>query len=404
MVEGESGVLAVSPSWNRPLYEPSKRRLTFPNGAIATCYSADEPDLMRGPEHDAAAADELASWKYAEETWTNLMFGLRLGVRPQVCVTTTPRPLRIIRQLMQAPTTVTTRSTTYSNSENLAPSALAEFRARYEGTRTGRQELLAEILDDVPGALWQRDVLDRSRTKAAPDLVRIVVGVDPAVSSHEGSDLTGIVVAGKGVDGEYYLLADRSCRMTPDGWARRAIAAFDQFQADRIIAESNQGGSMVESVLRTVRSSIPVTLVHASRGKVTRAEPIAALFEQNKAHIVGALPELEDEMCSYEPGSSSSPDRMDAAVWALSELSAATGWSGLLEFYRREAEGRGARDAATSAPGAQGPVQTVRMRCPDDGSGMYVLNGVQLTPDAQRFVDVPGERVAHARSIGFVAV
>ncbi len=342
IVEGESGILAISPSWNRPIYEPSKRRLTWPNGALATCYSADEPDLLRGPQHDAAAADELATWQYAQETWDNLMFGLRLGDRPQVIVTTTPRPLKILRSLMQAASTVITRGSTFDNVANLAPSALAEFRSRYEGTRIGRQELNGEVLDDVPGALWERETLDHLRVRGAPELVRIVVAIDPAVTSHEDSDETGIIVAGKAADEQFYVLADRTCRATPDGWARRAIGAFDEFKADRIVAEVNNGGEMVETVVRTVRRNVPFTAVHASRGKRTRAEPIAALYEQGKVHHVGGFPELEDQLCAFSPESNDgSPDRADALVWCLSALIEPR--SGFLEYAEQELQKRGMR-------------------------------------------------------------
>jgi predicted phage terminase large subunit-like protein len=237
-------------------------------------------------------------------------------------VTTTPRPLPLLRELLKAPTTIVRRGSTFDNAANLAPSALAEFRARYQGTRLGRQELYAELLDDVPGALWTRAMLDDNRVKVTPDLTRVVVAVDPAVSSGEGSDETGIVVCGAGAAGHYFVLADRSCRASPDAWARRVVAAFDEYRADRVVAEKNQGGAMVESTLRTVRASLPITLVHASRGKLTRAEPIAALYEQGRVHHLGAFPELEDQLCTYAPGTAKSPDRLDALVWALSELSA----------------------------------------------------------------------------------
>lgn len=320
MVEGESGILAIAPPWNRPLYEPSKRRLTWPNGAVATTYSADEPDRLRGPQHDAAWCDELAAWKYPE-AWDMLMFGLRLGSDPRAVVTTTPKPVRIIRELLAAPTTVVTRGSTFDNAANLAPAFLAQIVAKYEGTRLGRQELLAELLDDVPGALWQRGQLDTLRRKAAPDMARIVVAIDPAMTSGEDADETGIVVAGKGVDGHGYVLADLTCRLSPDGWARRAIEAARRYQADRIVAEVNNGGEMVEHTLRTVERSIPYKAVHASRGKRVRAEPVAALYEQGRVHHVGGFPELEDQMCTFVPDTfDGSPDRVDALVWALSEL------------------------------------------------------------------------------------
>jgi phage terminase large subunit-like protein len=343
IVEGESGILAIAPKWERPLYEPSKRRLTWPNGAIATTYSADEPDLLRGPQHHFALCDELASWRYLEETWSNLIFGLRLGANPRKVITTTPRPLAILKRLLKDPRCRVTRGSTYDNAANLASTALAEFRAKYEGTRLGRQELGGEVLDDVPGALWQRDAIDALRVREAPALSRVVVAIDPAVTSGEDADETGIVVAARGEDGAFYVLADRTCRMSPDGWARRAVIALDEFAADRIVAEVNNGGEMVEHTLRTVRSSAPYKAVHASRGKRVRAEPIAALYEQGKVHHVGALPELEDQMCSFLPeGNEKSPDRVDALVWALTELSDGAGL-GILEFYRAQAEAKAAK-------------------------------------------------------------
>jgi phage terminase large subunit-like protein len=320
MVEGESGVLACSPPWFRPTYEPSKRRLTWPNGAMGTTFSADEPDALRGPQHHAAWADELASWKYAEDTWDNLQFGLRLGRMPRVVVTTTPRPIKIVRELMADPTTRITRGATYDNAANLAASQLAKFKKKYEGTRLGRQELHGEVLDDVPGALWNRKMLDALRVRERPELVRIVVGVDPAVTSGEDSCDTGIVAAGKGINGHLYVLEDRSCHLSPDGWARRSVVLYDDLRADRIIGEVNNGGDLVELTVRTVRQNVSYQSVRASRGKHVRAEPIAALYEQGKVHHVGAFAELEDQMCTYLPGGGVMADRMDALVWALTEL------------------------------------------------------------------------------------
>lgn len=337
IVEGESGVLACCPRWDRPLYEPSKRRLTWPNGALATCYSADEPDLLRGPQHGAALLDEMASWAHLEEAYSNLTFGLRLGDHPRKVITTTPRPLALLKRLIKDPRCKVTRGSTYDNAANLAASALAEFKAKYEGTRLGRQELGGEVLDDVPGALWLRTQIDALRVAAVPAgvrLVRIVVAIDPAVTSGEDADETGIVVAGKGDDGHYYVLADRTCRLSPDGWARRAVIAHDEFEADRIVAEVNNGGDMVELTIRTVSSKVRYVAVRASRGKRIRAEPIAALYEQGKVHHVGSFDALEDQQCSFLPeGNDKSPDRVDALVWALTDLSDGTGL-GLLDFAR----------------------------------------------------------------------
>jgi phage terminase large subunit-like protein len=346
-IEGESGLLAVCPPSERPLYEPSKRRLTWRNGSQAACYSADEPDLLRGPQHHFAWADELATWQRLDEAWANLMLGLRLGDHPRCMVTTTPRPLKLLRDLLKSPTTVVRRGSTWDNAANLAPSALAEFRLRYEGTRLGRQELHGELLDDVPGALWNRAILDEGRVKEAPPLVRIVVAVDPAVTSGEDADETGIVVAGRSDRGHLYVLADRTCRSSPAGWAQRVVAAFDEFKADRVIGETNNGGDLIEATLRTVRASVPFTKVTATRGKRVRAEPVAALYEQSRIHHVGVFDLLENQMCTFAPDQViGSPDRLDALVWALSELSAPQAGMGLFLYYQ------GLAEAAAKARGA----------------------------------------------------
>jgi phage terminase large subunit-like protein len=321
IVEGESGLLAVCPPWNRPVYEPSKRRLTWPSGAIATTYSADEPDRLRGPQHDGGWADELAAWRYPE-AWDQLQFGLRLGDDPRLVVTTTPRPTPIVRALVASATTHVTRGSTYENRANLPEVFFEKIIARYEGTRLGRQELLAEVLDDNPGAIFQQADIERSRVRMHPVLIRIVVAIDPAVSKTEDSDETGIVVVGLGIDGHGYVLDDLSGKFTPAEWAKRAIRAFNILQADRIIAEANQGGDLVVANLRAVDPHVPVKAVRASRGKRTRAEPIASLYEQTRVHHVGVFAQLEDQMVAWDPVLSpyDSPDRMDALVWGLTEL------------------------------------------------------------------------------------
>lgn len=316
MVEGESGLLSVCPPWNRPKYEPSKRRLTWPNGALATTYSADEPDRLRGPQHDLAWADEIASWRYPE-AYDMLMLGLRLGKDPRAVVTTTPKPIHILRELIKQTTVEITKGSTYENRDNLAPAFFEQIIRKYEGTRIGRQELEAELLDDIPGALWTRGII--RRTEDPPDMIRIVVAVDPEATSTEESSETGIVVAGKGSDGLGYILEDLTVRGTPDEWARVVCGAYRKWEADRVVAETNQGGEMVEAVIRTVDMNVSYKGVHASRGKVARAEPIAALYEQGRVKHVGTFDLLEDQMCSYVPGEKS-PDRMDALVWALTEL------------------------------------------------------------------------------------
>jgi phage terminase large subunit-like protein len=318
MIEGESGILRVCPPDARPLYEPSKRRLTWPNGAMATAYSAEEPDRLRGPQHTHAWCDEVAAWS-RPDTWDMLLMGLRLGAHPQVVATTTPKMVPLMRTIQNSPGVVITRGRTLDNSANLAPSFLTSLMARYAGTRLGRQELEGEDLADNPDALWKRDEIDARRVMQAPELRRVVVAIDPATTAKDESDETGIVVAGIGVDGRGYVLADRSGRYKPDEWARVAVASFEEFKADRVIAEGNQGGDMVGHVLRTAWDAVPIRIVHASRGKVARAEPVAALYEQGRVSHVGAFAALEDQLTGWTPGGAS-PDRLDALVWSLTEL------------------------------------------------------------------------------------
>ncbi len=322
MVEGDSGILAISPPDRRPIYEPSNRQLRWPNGAVATTYSGDEPDQLRGPQHDGAWADEPATWKYPSEAWNNLELGLCLGLDPRVVATTTPRPIELLRELLRDPRVKVTRGSTYDNLENLAPSFVQRVRTKYEGTRLGRQELHAELLEDVPGALWTRDQLDACRVEAWPrDLYRTVVAIDPAVTGGEDASETGIIIASMSPDGHGYVMKDLSGRMSPDAWARKAVQGYHHHQADRIVGEANNGGDLVEHVLRTVDPNVSYRSVHASRGKFLRAEPIAALYEQRRIHHVGPFPELEDQLCSFVPGEyKGSPDRLDALVWALTEL------------------------------------------------------------------------------------
>jgi phage terminase large subunit-like protein len=331
MIEGTSGVLAVSWEHDRdqrgtpmgvPTYEPSKRhRLTWGNGAIALGYSAEEPDRLRGPQHDALWADEVAAWQDPNGAWDMAMFGLRIGSNPQAMVSTTPRPIPIIRELLRSPTCVATRATTWANRGNLAATFISKIVSKYEGTRLGRQELLGELIEEAEGAYWTRAMIDAALIAKAPDLLRVVVALDPAVTANEMSSLTGIVVAGLGADGRGYVLKDLSGRYSPDAWARTAVDAFDDQRADRIIAEGNQGGDLVRHTITTVRPNLPIRIVHASRSKQARAEPVAALYEQKKVSHVGAFPELEDQLCTWEPLSGMpSPDRLDALVWALTAL------------------------------------------------------------------------------------
>lgn len=323
MIGGPSGLLATAHPKRRPLYEPSKRLVTWPNGARALAFSSEEPERLRGPQCHLAWSDELAAWRYADDTWDQLNFGLRLGDDPRVCITTTPKPTKQIRDLRDDDHTVLTTGSTFDNKANLAKPFLDRILKKYGGTRLGRQELYAEVLDDNPGALWKRTKLDelRVRVKDVPDLVRIVVAIDPAVSATATSAETGIVAAGLGSDGHGYVLDDKSLMGSPAAWASAAVDLYHARKADRIVGEVNNGGDLVEANVRTVDRDASYKAVRASRGKQTRAEPIAALYEQGRVHHVGSLPELEDQLCDWDPTTGSrSPDRLDALVWALTEL------------------------------------------------------------------------------------
>lgn len=351
MVEGDSGILRSSPPWFKPVYEPSKRRLTWPNGAMAFTYNAVEPDQLRGPQFDFAWGDELAKWRYAQETFDNLQFGLRLGQHPRQIFTTTPRPIKIVRDMVTDPLVYVTRGKTLDNSDNLAGTFIQAILKKYEGTRLGRQELDAEILLDMPGALWTRDILERAYLSVPPEGVpldifsRIVVALDPAISNEDGSDETGIVVAGiRKSDDHVCVLEDASGRYTPIDWARKAVVLYRRWHADRIVAEINQGGDMVETTLRMVDPNIPYKGVHATKGKVTRAEPVSALYEQGVVHHFGSFPILEDQMSQFTSDFDKkimgfSPDRVDALVWALTELKIELGdGTAIIDFYRKQTE------------------------------------------------------------------
>lgn len=328
-VEGPSGILrAIKPNevkyWNR-----SHGTLFFNNGCRIYCFGADTPDAGRGLNLAGAWLDEIAIWAYPEATWTEgLAPALRIGNKPRVVATTTPKPIKLLRDWTSRTdgSVYVTRGSTFDNAKNLSPSALQELKARYEGTRTGRQELYGELLEDAEGALWSRDLIERSRITAdkLPTLIRVVVAIDPAVTSGENSDETGIVTAGQTADGHYYVLADDTLRDSPDNWARKAVQAFHKHKADRIVAETNNGGDMVILLLRQVEPNIPTKKLTATRGKRVRAEPISALYEQGRVHHVGAFPKLEDQMVMWTPDSGESPDRLDALVWALTELTETT--------------------------------------------------------------------------------
>lgn len=325
MIEGPSGIRAVSPPDRRPKWEATRKRLVWPNGAEARLFSAHDPEGLRGPQFDAAWADELAKWRKAKPVWQMLQFGLRLGSRPRQMVTTTPRRMPLLAELMKAPGTVISRAPTEANRANLSPDFIAEMEREFGGTALGRQELLGEFLSEEPGALWTRDCIENKRVRAGPELDRVVVAVDPPVTGHDGSDECGIVVAGvrsEGAQRVAYVLADRSVQgVRPEAWAAAAIAAYREFEADKLVAEVNQGGDMVESVLRQVDPSVSYGSVRASRGKAARAEPVSALYERGLVRHVGALAELEDQMCAFTGDrSGGSPDRVDALVWAIWEL------------------------------------------------------------------------------------
>lgn len=329
--EGESGLLNVIPKELIKQYNRSGAgELWLTSGSYFVGYSAEEPERLRGPQHHRAWCDELAAWRYLEETWDQLLFGLRLGDNPNIIVTTTPKPVGLVRELIKAPDTMISRASTFDNAANLPKKILDKLLAKFEGTRLGRQELNAEILDDNPNALWSIGSIDDNRLGAHPALKRIVVAVDPPASSGPDADECGIVVAAVGM-GERghergYVLADFSCQgLSPEGWSSEVRKAYHMFRADCIVAEVNNGGDMVESVIRASDPNIPVRKVHATRGKVRRAEPVAMLYEQARVHHVGRLGQLEDQMCDFTVDFDTkimgySPDRVDALVWALTEL------------------------------------------------------------------------------------
>jgi phage terminase large subunit-like protein len=347
-IEGPAGILAVCPPNERPEYRPSTRTLLWPNGAKSLLFSAEEPERLRGPQAAKLWFDELATFKYPEEVWQNSMLGLRIGSSPQAIITTTPRPLKLIKSLVAAKTTHITRGTTYDNRPNLAAQFFTEIVTRYENTRIGRQELEGQLLEDVPGALWTSAMIDDCRVSVLPqDLERVVVGVDPAVTSGEDSDEWGIVVAGRDRQHppHFYVFADYSGVYTPNVACDKVLFAYATHQADRIIAEVNQGGQMIESILRSKEHGFAYRGVHASRGKMVRAEPISALYEQRRVHHLGSLAKLEDELTSYSPQTSTvSPGRLDSLVWALTELVGrdyAGGWlvQGAKQFKESRDEG-----------------------------------------------------------------
>ena len=334
MVEGPSGLMAICPGWKRPVYAPALRRLMWPNGSQALLYGAAEPDSLRGAQFTHGWADEIGKWPFGTEAWDNLDMALRLGARPCAVATTTPRPVPLVRRLVEQValgTVALTQGRTAENRAHLGAGFIAAMERSYGGTRLGRQELDGELIEDVAGALWTRDLIERCRVAHVPGhgrrgalLGRVVVAVDPPASV--GGDACGIVVAGLGGDGRAFVVADASVEgLSPEGWARAVASAAATYGADRVVAEANNGGAMVESVLRAAEAGLPVKLVHASRGKSARAEPVAALYEAGRVAHRGAFPALEDQMCGLVAGGGyagpgRSPDRADALVWALTEL------------------------------------------------------------------------------------
>ncbi len=328
-IDGPSGILSLSPSWFRPEYKPATSKLIWPDGAITSLFTSEIPDRLRGPNLDKVWCDELAAWRYLDETWEMLQLCLRYGDSPQCVVTTTPRPRKVLKNLLARVRSeefsngdvAISHGSTHDNADNLPSRFINEIIAQYKGTRLERQEIFGELLPEFEGALWSHDLLDECRVPEQPTLTRIGVGVDPAISSDEGSDLTGIVVAGLGPEKHGYVIGEHSLRASPEGWGSKVVMLYHELEADFVVAEKNQGGEMVAATIRAVDDSVPVKLVHASRSKVVRAEPIAAYYEQHRVHHVGTFSDLEDEMTLVLPGRiKKSPDRADALVYVLTEL------------------------------------------------------------------------------------
>ena len=320
MIElGPASILKISNPKFIPKYESSKRRINWPNGCVGTIYSGDEPDQIRGPSHDIAWIDELAKFQYPQQIWDNLMFGLREGEDMRILITTTPRPIPIIKNLINDPNTITIRGNTYENKDNLPQKYFDYVIAQYVGTRLGQQEIEGKILEDNPNALWTRKIIDDNRVNKTPDLIRVVIGVDPEASDTETSAETGIISAGIDKDKHGYILSDNTTKGSPDKWGNEVVTAYYKYRGDRVIGEVNNGGDMVGYVIRTIDKKVSFKAVHASKGKYTRAEPVAALYEQGRIHHVGNFPDLEDQLCEWVQGEKS-PDRMDGLVWAITEL------------------------------------------------------------------------------------
>lgn len=326
MIEGESGILAVHPENERPTYEPSKRLVTWENGAVARVRSGADPDGTRGLNSDTIWADELGSWKYPRETWDNAMLGLRLG-DPRVCISTTPKPISLVKDLVaraKGPDGVLVTGSTYENRGNLSPAFFRQITEMYEGTDLGQQELYARILDEAENALWTRKIIEANRVRQdqVPEMRAIVVGIDPAAKSRKENNETGIIVGGLGTNGHGYVFEDASGRMKPDQWGKKAIELYRKYEANRVVYEDNMGGEMVGHVLGTIDKGVPIKGVTATKGKQVRAEPVQSLYQRGMIHHVGTFQQLEDDMCTWQPYEAAldSPDRIDALVWVFTEL------------------------------------------------------------------------------------
>ena len=405
MLNGPAGLLTISHGLDRPEFEPTNRCLIWPNGAVAYLYSAEEPNRLRGPQFEAVWCDELAAWADPDEAWEQLGYGLRIG-SPKVVITTTPRPIKLIKKLISTKNVIVTRGSTFDNQRNLSQVYFDNVIAPNVGTRKGRQEIDGEILQDAEGALWSAAMIEAARItlEQKTAMTRIVVAVDPAVSMGESSDETGIVVAGLGENGHGYVLADASGKYAPTDWAREAVRLYHRFGADRVVAEVNQGGDMVESTLRMVDPNVSYKGVHASRGKIARAEPVSALYEQSKIHHVGTFPTLEDQLTSYEPGGRKSPDRLDALVWALTELMVGASTIGMIGYLREEtAKMVAAGEVPDPVTGlispARGPM--VRLLAPVGSSTVMTMSGESLTPDSNGVITCPEADARALRALGW---
>lgn len=425
MVEGESGIIACSRRGFVPKYEPSKRRLTWPNGAVASLFSAEDYDSLRGPQFDGGWIDELCKFRYAQEAWDNFMFGLRLGDHPRVIVTTTPRPMRLLKDIILRSDTAITKGNTRENLPNLAQTFVKSVIEKYENTRIGRQELNAEILDDVPGALWNRALIDSTRILPGsalekivlPQMERIIIAVDPPKEMGKAGAECGLTVTGLDIRGHGYLLQDFSMPgPSPEEWGRAAVLAYDKWFADMIVYEANQGGEMVASVLRSAakllreegarsHDFVPLKPVHATKGKMVRAEPVSQLYEQGKIHHVGAFPELEDQLCEYtaEGSMGYSPDRMDSLVWGFTELMVTSmSHQGLIDFYREESKALQGRLSGKVSTINNGPI--ISIKGPSGINTLYGRDGTRYDREVNGHFSIKEEDLPGLLSAGFCRV